>query len=490
MPDSAPTMTARKLDRALTAAIASDDIRIEPLPAATTKLVNLINQGDFSLRAVAEIVASDQALAAYVLRQASSAGRAGRDIDSIDDAVAVMGAKEIMSMAVALGMGSQVCAGGPLQELKLEVWRRATFSAAFCRAMARHFGATQDQAFLVGLLSNLGLSVALSCIEEALPDNSSQSMPREFWLRVAKRHERTLGLVMAAKWELPPFVRDVQSALGDTDHLPEDPLARLVAVGERVADVVESESDVTDDMLANIAGLEDEGHRAAIIDLLHTLGAQMCSLNPEQPDDPERSAVAVDETSPLVIAVQKIREKGPANVRDDADATAVELGATVHQGKNDIAFQCVAMIDDGLVMQGGAGLPANWMVKMTLHSQPDLTFCGTAVYSEGDGKGHFVGIRRMSLSPDDQVRWTGLVNGAAANDEATPPAVVDVHAVANDEAPARPGATTGPRNATGPRNVTGPRKTTGPRKATGPVAKAGGTSVQSEKGFFKKIFSR
>jgi len=476
MPAADPKDTAQDLDQVLVAAIANDNVRVEPLPATTTKLMGVVNRGDFALREVSGIVASDQALTAYLLRQASSAGRAGRDIDSIDDAVAVLGAREVMSMAVALGMGSQMCGGGPLQVLKLEVWRRATFCASFCRTLARKFNVAPDQAFLVGLLANFGRSVALSCLEDALPKGALPTHSREFWLDVARRHERDLGLVMAAKWDMPDFVLEAQSALRDSSGLPDNLLARLVVIGDRVSELVDTTTEVSDETLATVPGLEDPQQRAAVLQALHTFGGQMWSLNPAEPKLPENSAVAVNEKVPLVSAVRKIEQGGPAKIRDEGKATLVELKATVHRGKGDAEFRCIAMTHEGLVMRGKVEMAANWVVRMTLHSDPEVTFCGTVVHCQGNGTEHHVGVRRMSLSAEDLLRWRRLVTGPGEAEAA--PASVRAQPPANDQLPKKAAAK--PR---------APRS----EKSTRAAKAMAGTSVHGrarKKSFLRRLFSR
>lgn len=122
-------------------------------------------QPDIDLRAVAEVVATDPALSAELLRIANSPvyGRYGK-IDDLTQATLTVGLSELQSMAAAMGM---LAAFAAREELGLHFQEVALLTGTLAhRLAARHATVKESTAFVGGLLKEIG-ALALLAIEPA-----------------------------------------------------------------------------------------------------------------------------------------------------------------------------------------------------------------------------------------------------------------------------------------------------------------------------------
>ncbi len=144
--------------------ITADDIALAvkdlaPMPEICTRLLEKVNDEASSLEDIADLIASDPALTAQVLRLANSPfyGQT-RQVDSLPKAMMVTG----MQAVVALVLAS--CSVQTLSRLKGEgmdmyrFWEHSVYVSAVARELAQqHHRCIPDQAFLAGLLHDVGL---------------------------------------------------------------------------------------------------------------------------------------------------------------------------------------------------------------------------------------------------------------------------------------------------------------------------------------------
>jgi len=143
-------------------------VDLVPLPQAYVRIREAVDNPKADLRHVAEIVKSDPALAARVLRLVNSAyiGLMA-PIESIDHAVRVLGMRQIHDMALATSaVGSLAQLRGDLIDI-VDFWRLSIYCAGTAREVGQHCGLpVPERLFIVGLLHNIGNLV----IAHELPD--------------------------------------------------------------------------------------------------------------------------------------------------------------------------------------------------------------------------------------------------------------------------------------------------------------------------------
>ena len=124
------------------------EIRVPPYPAVASSLDRLSRDGKSTVADVAAIVATDAALAATVLRHASSASLKSSAPATLEAAISRLGLDELTRVVVATTIGGAAVAPGPLALLRRDQWRRSLLAAMFCKELAARRGVLPDQAYL------------------------------------------------------------------------------------------------------------------------------------------------------------------------------------------------------------------------------------------------------------------------------------------------------------------------------------------------------
>jgi HD-like signal output (HDOD) protein len=131
-----------------------------PVPAAAQRVIVLTGSGDVDLGDVAEAIAADPALAAEALRIANSAVyRRTRSVDSLSQAVLMLGLEQIHSMAVAMAL---LASFRTQCEMSLRFHESSVISGSIAGLLASEVvDVSQAAAFVAGLLCEVG---AMACV--------------------------------------------------------------------------------------------------------------------------------------------------------------------------------------------------------------------------------------------------------------------------------------------------------------------------------------
>ena len=196
---------------------------LPPLPEAMTEVLLALSLARLSANRSIELIERDPALAARTLRLANSAfyGVPGR-VASIGDAVRMLGLRTVSGVLAAAAVHNAIrvesCAGFRFQVY----WHHAIATAIAARALAPIAGHDADEAFLAGLMHDIGqLALAAfypSQASAALALAQAQDLPAE------QTEEKVLGMahpqvgaLLAAHWHFPAaIVRAIAH-----HHLPE-----------------------------------------------------------------------------------------------------------------------------------------------------------------------------------------------------------------------------------------------------------------------------
>ena len=241
---------------------------------------------------VADVIASDPAIAARVLKIANSAfyGRSGT-IARISQAVGLLGTQQVHDLVLA----TVVIAGTSRlfrdQAALLAFWRQSLTTASAAKSIAEHCHILDsERLFVAGLISQLGQLV----LQQSLPEQAAQLSEQADAARtdVARRQRDHLGFDHAAvaaalfrAWKLPPELTDpirwqTQPSMAGERMLE----ASILHVGAAVAAALIDEG-ATDDLLA---GLDDTAWQAT-------------ELTREQLDTIREATVALTEAMAPII---------------------------------------------------------------------------------------------------------------------------------------------------------------------------------------------
>ena len=255
-----PTAPAFDLDAALVERVRKGDLEIPPYPAIALRLAALVRTADFGLGDVVSAISSDQALAAAVIRCASSAlyARNTAAVTSLQQAVALIGAKEVVSIVLAATLAATTRSPGSLQPLKRQAWQAAVASALVCQELARPRSVPPGDAFLCGLLHDFGWMVGITCLEEVLAQHPEvPPLPAEQLNGLAQRLHVELGLVVVAQWKMADLFADVISLHHEDSPAqgPFAPLVEVVALSDRIVALLSLHTSVSAEALAAVPGL-------------------------------------------------------------------------------------------------------------------------------------------------------------------------------------------------------------------------------------------
>ncbi|ABC81810.1 HDOD domain-containing protein [Anaeromyxobacter dehalogenans] len=390
------------LDSAVVDFVARKQVKVPPYPAVAFQIDALLRSLDYGLDDLAKLVASDQVLAADVLRCANTALYArGAPVASVKQAVQRIGARDVARLALASGLGAHVLAAGKLAPLRRRVWMDALASALLCQALARGRGLSPEIAFSAGLLHDFGKVVAIACLEDLLARREGEA-PREAaeWAAVAERYHVELGVVMAAQWELPPVLADVV-ALHHAERIgaAADPrYVETVAAVDEVVRMLGDRTAVSADDLAE-AALLDAPERPLVARTIEVLPGFVTAF--ERPEawkvELGASPIAAPASPPTVAAAG----------RPLPYAMTLRLGGAEH------VFDVCAMGATQCVVSGPCALAENVLLEMKIACDPALRGFATVKLSWTEGGQTLLLVQPYGLPTEALARWRELADGAA-----------------------------------------------------------------------------
>lgn len=218
------------------------------LPHIVLELFRVLDEEDVDANLLSQKISYDQALAAKVLGLANSSfyGMQSK-VGSIAHAVAVLGFSSIRSLVTAAGV-VQVFSGRASNDLThAQLWRHAIATALAARSLAKCIGENEDQAFIAGLLHNIGRLVLITRYPVRYRDVLSWSSAHDAELSVAEVavlgvDHKVVGRATLTRWKFPAsIVETLNVAAQDVPEL-HSKAASTIAVADAIAHALDFES--------------------------------------------------------------------------------------------------------------------------------------------------------------------------------------------------------------------------------------------------------
>ena len=189
-------------------AVKSGSIVLPPLPEVLAELLSMLGRDELHGADIARTVSRDPALAAATLKLANSPffGLARR-VANMQDAITLIGVNAVRNMLLILGMRSAL---RPPEDLfdSHGFWLHALETASAARALMHANSRQADEAFLAGVMHDLGKLVN-ACVHPDLLEQVTQTVRRYgcSWYEAEQAvgvmgHEET-GAKLAEAWQLP-----------------------------------------------------------------------------------------------------------------------------------------------------------------------------------------------------------------------------------------------------------------------------------------------
>jgi putative nucleotidyltransferase with HDIG domain len=389
------------LDKAIVELVGKGAVKVPPYPAVAFKIEALVRGGNYGLDDLAKLVSSDQVLAADVLRCANSALYSrGSAVASVKQAVGRIGAKDVARLALASGLGAHALAAGKLAPIRRRVWLDALASALLTQDLAKGRKLPPEIAFSAGLLHDFGKVVAIACIEDLIARREDVA-PRteDEWVELTERYHVELGVVMAARWELPPVIADAISLHhSESAAAAADPgIVQVVAVVDRVIDLLHERTSLTTEDLAAQAWLP-ESERATVARTVEALPEFVASFE---------SAEAWKGTgaSTLVAAPPPARLDGP---RPPPFPVVLKLG------QREYSYQLIGVGATHCMVTGKSPIPENLLLEMKVACEPPLRGFASVKLEWPAAGGFTLLVQPYGLSGAAQLRWKELLTQTEA----------------------------------------------------------------------------
>ena len=223
--------------------IEHDTLDLPLLPEVAQQVLALTTGEETNLPQIAAVLRRDQSMAGHLLEVANSPVYAPRvPIVSLQQAVSRLGARQIRDMALVITCKNRVFSVAGYEDEVRALYRHSVAAGVFSQEIARRQRSNVEEAFLCGLLHDVGRPVLL----QAIVDRSKELRLMPDQAAVAsfvEQHHARVGAGLARRWKLSP---KCQAAI-EFHHEPFDTKegrhgALLVSLADALADVMAGDS--------------------------------------------------------------------------------------------------------------------------------------------------------------------------------------------------------------------------------------------------------
>ena len=201
----------------LRAAIHENKITLPTLPEVALRVRDAMEQEEISGKEIAEIVATDGALAARLLQVANSPLYRGRvPIENIQQAVTRLGNQQVRNLVTSLAMRQMFQATSDTLDHQLRaVWEEGVQVAAISRVLAQRLPhLNKEQAMLAGLIHNIG-SLPILMMAESDPELVADETRLA---RLVEIFNPTIGTEILEEWRFPESLTIVPKYYQQLDY--------------------------------------------------------------------------------------------------------------------------------------------------------------------------------------------------------------------------------------------------------------------------------
>ena len=203
------------------------------VPAVLPELLRSLRDEGISGADLARMVAQDVVLVGEVIREANSSWyRPPAPVRTIEGALMLLGRNGLRMLLARVAFRPVFkLQGGRLTALAApQVWSQSEKCAFAASTLAPSFGADPFEAYLAGLVQNVGLVVALRVIDQAEGATALPDAPAFALALFAQARRLSHGI--ALHWQFP---ENVAGAILEKESANASPLARVLATSDRLA---------------------------------------------------------------------------------------------------------------------------------------------------------------------------------------------------------------------------------------------------------------
>ncbi len=201
-----------------------DSPKLPTMPAVAQRLLELLNDGDQDLSALADVISRDPALAVKIIRLINSPFYGmSREVTSLQTAVLYLGYQSVRSVALSFSLFATFKAKPDQRDRFLQLWRTSLMMGLAARRISNETGTWDpDEAFLAGLIADCGSLLLLQStphyaeVLDRFVEGEDDLIGIEE-SEIQTTHTRLAGFLLE-KWRFPTSIRE----LVENHHGPVD----------------------------------------------------------------------------------------------------------------------------------------------------------------------------------------------------------------------------------------------------------------------------
>ena len=204
-----PESRAESLPDAVRHMMDRDQYELPVLPEVAAQLMRLTADVDCDPAEIVPLIRRDQSLTTHLLRIANSARYGtGVNISSIQQAVARLGLLRLREIVVLISCRCRIFDVAGFEADVRDSFRNSLAAAAFAQEIARVRRLNVEEAFLTGLLHDVGRPILLQALNDRRQNGSLVACDDEL-RQAAEDHRVALAARLITAWELSERVAEV-----------------------------------------------------------------------------------------------------------------------------------------------------------------------------------------------------------------------------------------------------------------------------------------
>ena len=186
--------------------IDSKSLKLPVLPDVPSRVLAMTTNPEMNISELSDLIHKDQALAGHVLRISNSAAYAGsRQIATLTQAIARLGARLVGDIAFSISLQSEVFNVKGFEKTVERLWKQALAAGLFGKEIARIRRKNVEGQYLCGLLHAVGKPVILQAAI-GLQDTLKTQLDAETADILMEDFHSSVGSILTFSWGLPDQV--------------------------------------------------------------------------------------------------------------------------------------------------------------------------------------------------------------------------------------------------------------------------------------------
>jgi len=199
---------SESLENALLALQGGESCELPVLPEVAAQLLKLTSDVDCNVSDVVPLIKRDQSLTSHLLRMANSLRyNTGVTVSSVQQAAARLGLLAIREIVVLISCKCRVFDVPEFEAHVRQSFRHSLATAAFAQEIARVRRMNVEEAFLTGLLHDVGRPILFQALADRRRTHGLLATDAEV-LQVAGEHRISFAAKLIVQWELSERVAE------------------------------------------------------------------------------------------------------------------------------------------------------------------------------------------------------------------------------------------------------------------------------------------